>query len=187
MAGKFDPKCTLNILEMADMHKLVDDIVKNGQLTQAEANALKSELTGRIIKEGASFKKIRAMTAEYIINGYLTAPTNISTNIMSGAGQVLFSPLLREMEAIAGKVTANKADQRKMGEGLVMLKGMLQGFSEGMDFAKAGWVTGKPLDLKIDAASFGMTAKEFKDAQVKFGFDDIRGEALKEVLYDHSA
>jgi hypothetical protein len=186
MAGKFDPKCTLNILEMADMHKLVDDIVKNGQLTQAEANALKSELTGRIIKEGASFKKIRAMTAEYIINGYLTAPTNISTNIMSGAGQVLFSPLLREMEAITGKVTANKADQRKMGEGLVMLKGMLQGFSEGMDFAKAGWVTGKPLDLKIDAASFGMTAKEFKDAQVKFGFDDIRGEALKEVLYDQA-
>lgn len=186
MAGKFDPKCTLNILEMADMHKLVDDVVKNGQLTQAEANALKSELTGRIIKEGASFKKIRAMTAEYIINGYLTAPTNISTNIMSGAGQVLFSPLLREMEAIAGKVTANKADQRKMGEGLVMLKGMLQGFSEGMDFAKAGWVTGKPLDLKIDAASFGMTAKEFRDAQVKFGFDDIRGEALKEVLYDQA-
>ena len=186
MAGKFDPKCTLNILEMADMHKLVDDVVKNGQLTQAEANALKSELTGRIIKEGASFKKIRAMTAEYIINGYLTAPTNISTNIMSGAGQVLFSPLLREMEAIAGKVTANKADQRKMGEGLVMLKGMLQGFSEGMDFAKAGWITGKPLDLKIDAASFGMTAKEFRDAQVKFGFDDIRGEALKEVLYDQA-
>lgn len=186
MAGKFDPKCTLNILEMADMHKLVDDIVKNGQLTQAEADLLKSEMTGRIIKEGASFKKIRAMTAEYVINGYLTAPTNISTNIMSGAGQVLFSPLLREMEAIAGKVTANKADQRKMGEGLVMLKGMLQGFSEGMDFAKAGWITGKPLDLKIDATSFGLTAKEFRDAQVKYGFDDIRGEALKEVLYDQA-
>ena len=186
MAGKFDPKCTLNILEMADMHKLVDDIVKNGQLTQAEANALKSEMTGRVIKEGASFKKIRAMTAEYVINGYLTAPTNISTNTMSGAGQVLFSPLLREMEAIIGTVTANKADKRKMGEGLVMLKGILQGFSEGMDFAKAGWVTGKPLDLKIDAASFGMTAKEFRDAQVKYGFDDIRAEALKEVLYDQS-
>ena len=186
MTGKFDPKCTLNILEMADMHKLVDDIVKNGQLSQAEANALKSEMTGRVIKDGASFKKIRAMTAEYVINGYLTAPTNISTNTMSGAGQVLFSPLLREMEAIVGKVTANKADQRKMGEGLVMLKGILQGFSEGMDFAKAGWVTGKPLDLKIDAASFGMTAKEFRDAQVKYGFDDIRAEALKEVLYDQS-
>jgi len=186
MTGKFDPKCTLNILEMADMHKLVDDIVKNGQLTQAEANALKSEMTGRIIKEGASFKKIRAMTAEYVVNGYLTAPTNISTNTMSGAGQVLLSPLLREMEAIVGKVTANKADQRKMGEGLVMLKGILQGFAEGMDFAKAGWITGKPLDLKIDAASFGMTAKEFRDAQVKYGFDDIKAEALKEVLYDQS-
>ena len=54
MTGKFDPKCTLNILEMADMHKLADDIVKNGQLTQAEADALKSEMTGRVIKEGAS-------------------------------------------------------------------------------------------------------------------------------------
>jgi hypothetical protein len=186
MAGKFDPKCTLNILEMADMHKLVDDIVKSGQLTQAEAMALKSEMTGRAIKDATGFKKIRAMAAEYVINGYLTAPTNISTNIMSGAGQVFFSPLLREMEAIVGKATANKADQRKMGEGFVMLKGMLQGFSEGMDFAKAGWVTGKPLDLKIDAASFGMTAKEFRDAQVKYGFDDIRGDALKEVLYDQA-
>jgi hypothetical protein len=186
MAGKFDPKCTLNILEMADMHKLVDDIVKSGQLTQAEANALKSEMTGRIIKEGASFKKIRAMAAEYVINGYLTAPTNISTNAMSGAGQVLLSPLLREMEAIVSKVTANKADQRKSGEGLVMFKGILQGFSEGMDFAKAGWVTGKPLDLKVDAASFGMTSKEFRDAQVKYGFDDIKAEALKEVLYDQA-
>lgn len=186
MAGKFDPKCTLNILEMADMHKLVDDIVKNGQLTQAEANALKAEMTGRIIKEGASFKKIRAMAAEYVINGYLTAPTNISTNAMSGAGQVLLSPLLREMEAIVSKVTANKTDQRRSGEGLVMFKGILQGFSEGMDFAKAGWVTGKPLDLKVDAASFGMTSKEFRDAQVKYGFDDIKAEALKEVLYDQA-
>ena len=186
MAGKFDPKCTLNILEMADMHKLVDDITKNGQLTQAQADALKSELAGRIIKEGASFKKIRAMTAEYVINSYLTAPTNITTNVMSGAGQVLFSPLLREMEAIVGKATANKADQRRMGEGLVMLKGILQGFGEGLDFAKAGWVTGKPLDLKIDAASFGMTAKEFRDAQIKYGFDDIKADALKEVMYDQA-
>lgn len=186
MTGKFDPKCTLNILEMADMHKLVDDIVKNGQLTQAQADALKSELAGRIIKEGASFKKIRAMTAEYVINSYLTAPTNITTNVMSGAGQVLFSPLLREMEAIVGKATANKADQRRLGEGLVMLKGILQGFGEGLDFAKAGWVTGKPLDLKIDAASFGMTAKEFRDAQVKYGFDDIKADAIKEVLYDQA-
>ena len=186
MTGKFDPKCTLNILEMADMHKLVDDITKNGQLTQAQADALKSELAGRIIKEGASFKKIRAMTAEYVINSYLTAPTNITTNVMSGAGQVLFSPLLREMEAIVGKATANKADQRRMGEGLVMLKGILQGFGEGLDFAKAGWVTGKPLDLKIDAASFGMTAKEFRDAQIKYGFDDIKADALKEVMYDQA-
>lgn len=186
MTGKFDPKCTLNILEMADMHKLVDDITKNGQLTQAQADALKSELAGRIIKEGASFKKIRAMTAEYVINSYLTAPTNITTNVMSGAGQVLFSPFLREMEAIVGKATANKADQRRLGEGLVMLKGILQGFGEGLDFAKAGWVTGKPLDLKIDAASFGMTAKEFRDAQVKYGFDDIKADAIKEVLYDQA-
>ena len=186
MAGKFDPKCTLNILEMADMHKLVDNILGSGQLTQAQAMALKSELTGRSIKEATGFKKIRAMTAEYVINSYLTAPTNFATNIMSGAGQVLFSPLLREMEAIAGKFTANKADQRRMGEGLVMLKGILQGFGEGLDFAKAGWVTGKPLDLKIDAASFGMTAKEFRDAQVRYGFDDIKADLLKETLYDQA-
>jgi hypothetical protein len=105
---------------------------------------------------------------------------------MSGAVQVLFSPLLREMEAIVGKVTANTADQRKSGESLVMFKAILQGFSEGMDFAKAGWIRGKPLDLRVDAASLGMTAKEFRDAQVKFGFDDIKGEALKEVLYDQA-
>lgn len=186
MAGKFDPKCTLNILEMADMHKTVDEILKSGQLTQAEADALKTEMTGRIIKEGGSVKKIRAMAAEFVINGYLTAPTNISTNTISGAGQVLFSPMLREIEALVGKVTASSADQRKSGEGLVMLKGILQGFGEGLDFAKAGWVTGKPLDLKFNPTVFNMTAKEFRDAQVKYGFDDVKADALKEVLYDQA-
>ena len=186
MAGKFDPKCTINILEMAKMHKLVDEILKNGQLSQAEALSLKNQMTERAIAEATSFKKIRAMTAEYVINGYLTAPTNISTNAMSGAVQVLFSPLLREMEAIAGKVTSKAEDQRRSGEGFVMFKGILQGFAEGMDFARAGWVTGKPLDLRIDAASFGLTAKEFRDAKVAYGFDDIKAEALKEVLYDQA-
>lgn len=186
MAGKFDPKCTLNILEMAAMHKTVDEILKRGYLTQAEADALKTEMTGRIIKEGGSVKKIRAMAAEFIINGYLTAPTNISTNTISGAGQVLFSPMLREIEALVGKVTASSADQRKSGEGLVMLKGILQGFGEGLDFAKAGWVTGKPLDLKFNPTAFNMTAKEFRDAKVKYGFDDVKADALKEVLYDQA-
>jgi hypothetical protein len=186
MAGKFDAKCTLNILEMADAQKLVDDIVKSGQITQAQANELKSIITGKAVKDALGFKKIRAMTAEYVINGYLTAPTNISTNTMSGAVQVLFSPLLREMEAIAGKFTSKAEDQRKVGEGLVMFKGILQGFAEGMDFAKAGWIRGKPLDLKIDSASLGMTAKEYRDGQVMIGFDDIKGEILKEVLYDQA-
>jgi len=115
MTGKFDPKCTLNILEMADMHKLVDEILKSGQLTQAEADALKTEMTGRIIKEGGSVKKIRAMAAEFVINGYLTAPTNISTNTMSGTGQAWFSSMFPEIAALDGNVTASSADQRPSG------------------------------------------------------------------------
>jgi hypothetical protein len=185
MAGKFDPKCTLNILAMADMHKLVDDIVKNGQLTQAEANLLKSEISGRIIKEGGSVKKIKAMTAEYIVNGYLTSATNLSSNIMSGATQTLMAPFLREVEALVGKVTANKADQRKTGEGLVMLKGILQGFGEGMDFAKSTWITGKPSGFKLNPAVIGANAKELRDFGIKYGIDDARADMLAEKIYDY--
>lgn len=185
MTGKFDPKCTLNILAMADMHKLVDEIAKSGQLTQAEANILKSEMTGRIIKEGASFKKIRDMTAEYIINGYLTSATNLSTNIVSGATQTLMAPMLREIEAIVGKVTADKADQRKSGEGLVMLKSLMQGFGEGLDFSKSGWVTGKPSDFKINLAAINSNAKEMRDFGIKYGLDDARTDMLTEKLYDY--
>jgi hypothetical protein len=185
MTGKFDPKCTLNILAMADMHKLVDDIAKSGQLTQAEANILKSEMTGRIIKEGASFKKIRDMTAEYVINGYLTSATNLSTNIVSGATQTLMAPMLREIEAIVGKVTANKADQRKSGEGIIMLKSLMQGFSEGSDFSKSGWITGKPSDFKINLAAINSNAKEMRDFGIKYGLDDARTDMLTEKLYDY--
>jgi hypothetical protein len=185
MAGKFDPKCTMNILAMADMHKLVDDILKKGQLTQAEANALKSEMTGRVIKEGASFKKISDMTAEYIINGYLTSATNLSTNILSGATQTFMSPILREIEAVVGKITADKADQRRSGEGLIMLKSLMQGFGEGLDFSKSGWVTGKPSDFKINLATINSNAKEMRDFGIKYGLDDARTDMLAEKIYDY--
>jgi hypothetical protein len=185
MAGKFDPKCTLNLLAMADMHKLVNDILKSGELTKAEARLLKTEMTGRIIKEGGSVKKIKAMTAEYIVNGYLTSVTNLTSNVLSGATQTVISPLLREIEAVVGKITSSKADQRKSGEGLVMLKSIMQGFSEGMDFAKSTWLTGKPSDFKVNLATIGANAKELRDFGIKYGIDDARTDMLSEKIYDY--
>jgi hypothetical protein len=185
MAGKFDPKCTLNLLAMADMHKLVNDILKSGELTAAEANLLKTEMTGRLIKEGGSVKKIKAMTAEYIINGYLSSITNLTSNVLSGVTQTLISPLLREIEAVVGKITAKAEDQRRSGEGLIMFKSIMQGFSEGMDYAKRGWITGKPADFKVNLATIGANAKELRDFGIKYGIDDARTDMLSEKIYDY--
>lgn len=185
MAGKFDPKCTYNLLKMADMHKLIDNIKKEGQLTAEEALLLKTEITGKAVKEGATFKRIGDMTAEYIVNGYLTSATNLTSNVNTGFTQALISPLLREIEAVVGKVTAKPEDQRRSGEGILMYKGLMQGFAEGMDFAKSTWITGKPSGFKVNPASIKATAKELNDFGIRFGLDDARKELITEKMYDY--
>ena len=185
MAGKFDPKCTYNLLKMADMHKLIDNIKKNGHLTAEEAALLKTEITGKVVKEGASFKKIGDMTAEYVISGYLTSATNLTSNIITGFTQTLISPLLREIEAVVGKVTAKAEDQRRSGEGIMMYKGLMQGFAEGLDVAKNTWITGKPSGFKVNPASIELTAKQLNDFGLRFGLDDARKELITEKMYDY--
>lgn len=185
MAGKFNVKCTQNLLEMANMHKLIDDVAKRGHLTAKEAEMLKTEFSVRVIEEGSSFNKIRGMAAEYIVNGYLTSATNLSSNVQSGLYQVLTAPLLREIEAVAGKITAKTEDQRRSGEGLIMFKSILQGFSEGLDVAKNTWITGKPSGFKVNPASINSSAKALNDFGIKYGLDDARKDLAIEKVYDY--
>tara|TARA_R110000868_G_scaffold3819_4_gene23604 strand:- start:1664 stop:3688 length:2025 start_codon:yes stop_codon:yes gene_type:complete len=185
MAGKFDPKCTYNLLKMADMHKLIDDIEKNKQLTAEEALLLKTEITGKAVKEGATFKRIGDMTAEYIVSGYLTSATNLTSNLYTGFTQTLITPLLREIEAVVGKVTAKPEDRRRSGEGIIMYKSLMQAFAEGLDVASNTWITGKPSGFKVNPASINLTAKELNDFGIKFGLEDARKELITEKMYDY--
>jgi hypothetical protein len=176
----FDKTCLIQARELVDTATAVKNFKSLDGSTQ---DKIIGELTGDAIKKEWNSKKIREMAAEYIINGYLTAPTNIATNIGSALSQTIMAPLVREATTLAGKLTGT-AEGRRFGEGLSMLRAAVKNFGERLDFFKAGYTRGFPLDVNVSAKSFGIDEKTFKDYTDKLGLNQSESILLKQELYD---
>lgn len=176
----FDKTCLTQARELVDTATQVKNF---RSLDKATQDKVIGQLTGDAIKKDWSSKKIREMVSEYIINGYLTAPTNIATNIGSALSQTLVAPLVRETTTLAGKLTGT-AEGRRFGEGVAMLKAAFKNFGERIDFFKAGYTRGFPLDVNVSAKGFGIDDKAFKDYTDKLGLSQAESILLKQELYD---
>ncbi len=178
----FDKACLTQARELIDTATQVKQFQS---LDKTAQDKILGQLTGDAIKNKWDAKTIRERTAEYIVNGYLTAPTNIATNIGSALSQTLVTPIARELETALAKLTkAQGAEERVFGEGLAMLKAAFKNFGERIDFFKAGYNRGFPLETKVSANAFGISEKDFKAYTDKLGLDQTEALLLKQELYD---
>ena len=192
--GSFDDACRVLFRNMADQQARVDNILSD--LPEQK----RREATQTILNEMAKQPgKAGRVASELIINGYLSGPGTVLVNALSGISQMVTQPLVRTVEALLpraavtrkyidekGEVKFSAPEAKRIGEGAVMVRSILQGFNEAMAFAKQGFVTGRPLEVDMSPRAFGMTDAQFKKFVNENYLPEERAEMLKTQLYDYS-
>lgn len=172
----YSEACANWFRELADKKALID---KFEDLTPQQRANLLAEVQAKMAKEPHIAGRI---ASEYVVNSYVSGPGTIAVNGLSAFTQMGLQPLLRTIEG-AMPTALSKNDKTAL-EGIAMLKGIMQGFSEAMSFAKQGFVTGRPLDINVSPKAFGMSDAKFQ----KFINDNFisaeRAEMLKADMYD---
>ena len=175
----YDAKCLAVGRELID----IATQIRARNMDQKVADAIITEITGNAIKREWKAKNIAEAASEYIIHGYLTAPTNLATNIFSALSQTLVAPITRELSTVLFKITGTN-DPRRLGEGLAMMQSAFKNLGERMDFAKEGYISGKPLDMKISTEKFYVSEKQFNDFVERLGLSETEKLFAKNELYD---
>lgn len=172
----YSEACANWFRELADKKALID---KFEDLTPQQKANLLAEVQAKMAKEPHIAGRI---ASEYVVNSYVSGPGTIAVNALSAFSQMGLQPLLRAIEGAMPRALSK--NDKVAGEGIAMLKGIMQGFSEAMAFAKEGFVSGRPLDINVSPKAFGMSDAKFQ----KFINDNFisaeRAEMLKADMYD---
>lgn len=172
----YSEACAVWFRELADKKALID---KFEDLTPQQKSNLLAEVQTRMAKEPHIAGRI---ASEYVVNSYVSGPGTVAVNALSAFTQTGLQPLLREIEAALPRALS-KSD-KVSGEGVAMIKGIMQGFSEAMAFAKQGFVSGRPLDINMSPKSFGMSDAKFQKFINENFISAERAEMLKADMYD---
>jgi hypothetical protein len=155
---KVDAKCKAAIdaffQGLDDLDKL--DLLP-GQKAAAQANFVNSTLKTPRFKD---------KVAEFVINSYISGAGTIAVNAMSA---LVKAPLAIAERFLMGIMPGNTV---KLSESKAMLRGFFEGAAEGINFAKAGWTKGSPLDSEanIDQIKTAIGgAANSSDLEKKFG------------------
>jgi hypothetical protein len=172
----FTEKCNEIFRTVADKSALIDAF---DDLTPQQKENLKAEVASKMAKEPHIAGRI---ASEYVVNSYVSGPGTIAVNALSASTQMFLQPLLREIEAAMPR-SLTRGD-RISGEGVAMLRGIMQGFSEAMAFAKQGFVSGRPLDINMSAQAFGMSEAKFQKFINENFISEERAAMLRADMYD---
>jgi len=142
-------KACINLIDkIADEHAFIEYM---SHLSASEKATLQAfALKERVKAPGATHK-----AAEFVVNSLISTMAAPIMNAVSAVTQMVLKPALRTLE------TAFSRDV-KAGEGLSMLHGIVQGFGEGLAFAKKGLMEGKPIDIHMAAKAFGQSERQFQ-------------------------
>lgn len=109
-------------------------------LSPEQRATVKAKTTKNIVSEPGWKDKM----AELVINSYISALGTPAVNLLSA---LVKAPLLIAERAIVSMIPGNNV---KFQEVYGMTKGFFEGMAEGIDFMKAGWAAGMPLDSKVN-------------------------------------
>ncbi len=113
----------------------LDDLNRMNMLPGEKAKA-QASFVNQTLKE----PRFRDKVAEFVVNSYISGVGTIAVNAMSA---LVKAPLAIAERFLLGLMPGNSV---RLQESASMLKGFYEGLAEGIDFAKAGWTKGAPLD-----------------------------------------
>jgi len=129
---KVDAKCKEAI---DSFFKGLDDLDRMNMLPGEKAKA-QANFVNQTLKE----PRFRDKVAEFVVNSYISGVGTIAVNAMSA---LVKAPLAITERFLLGLMPGNSV---RLQESASMMRGFFEGMAEGIDFAKAGWARGAPLD-----------------------------------------
>lgn len=172
MKNIFPDACVQWFRDYADSKLAIDKAF--AELPAEDRSRMAAELAVLSMKQPG---KAGLVASEYIVNSYLSGPGTIAANALSAVTQGVIQPLVRSVEAMV------PGSQKRAGEGLVMLRSIMQGVQEALAFANSGFVNGHPLDIRISPKAFG---KEYDKVMSGIKVNPDKEEMMKAHLYDYT-
>jgi hypothetical protein len=129
-----DPKCKAAI---DAFFQGLDEIDSLSMLPGEKARA-----NAKFMQQTLKEPRFRDKVAEYVINSYISGLSTIAVNAMSAAVK---APLAITERFLLGVMPGSPV---RLSESKAMVRGLLEGISEGITFGKAGWIKGAPLDTR---------------------------------------
>lgn len=193
--GSYGDACRVLFRNMADQQARVDNILAD--LPEQKRREASQQVINAMAKQPG---RAGAIASELIINGYLSGPGTVFVNALSGIAQMITQPLVRTVEALlpsaavtrkyidekTGKEVFSAPEAKRLGEGAIMIKSIMQGTMEALAFAKQGFITGRPLEVDMNPRAWGQTDQQFKKFVKDNFIQEERAEMLKTQLYDYS-
>jgi hypothetical protein len=133
---KVDDKCKAAI---DAFFQGLDDLDKLNMLPGEKAKA-QANFVNQTLKE----PRFRDKVAEFVVNSYISGLGTIAVNAMSA---LVKAPLAITERFLLGIMPGNSV---RLQESASMIRGFYEGIAEGIDFAKAGWTKGSPLDTEAN-------------------------------------
>ena len=133
------------MLKVDDKCKAAIDAFFQGLYDLEKLNMLpgeKAKAQANFVNQTLKEPRFRDKVAEYVINSYISGLGTISVNAMSA---LVKAPLAITERFLLGIMPGNSV---RLQESASMLRGFFEGTAEGINFAKAGWAKGSPLDTK---------------------------------------
>lgn len=117
----------------------LDDLSRLNLLPAQRAKT-EAAFVNQTLKEPRFIDKV----AEFVINSYISGLGTLAVNAMSA---LVKAPLAITERFIQGIMPGSPV---KLQESAAMIRGFYEGIAEGIDFAKAGWAKGAPLDTSAN-------------------------------------
>ena len=146
-------------------HDLLDD--------KATVEAVRASL-----KNASRVERAREIGLSFVINGYLSGTMTPAANAASVMLQSILRPMTYAIGSITDGLKITKGDRALRDLGAIT-QAMLEGWGADMMYLKAGWSSGKPLDIKTEVTRIA-NAKNISAAEARRIIMDAASRAFAE-------
>ena len=144
-------------------HDLLDD--------KATVEAVRASL-----KNASRVERAREIGLSFVINGYLSGTMTPAANAASVMLQSILRPMTYAIGSLTDGLKITKGDRSIRDLGAIT-QAMLEGWGADMMYLKAGWYSGKPLDIKTEVTRIA-NAKNISASEARRTIIDAASRAF---------
>jgi len=130
------------------------------------------------LKNGSTLERVREIGLSFVINGYLSGTMTPAANAASVMLQSILRPMTYAIGSITDGLKITKGDRSLRDLGAIT-QAMLDGWGADMHYLKAGWASGKPLDIRTEVTRIA-NAKNISATEARKTIIDAASRAFAE-------